>query len=589
MDRTIKIQDFPDIDIFSEDNSFHTQLRLVSTEDGIFIYNLSVRAEAPKEPKPITLKWRFPSFNVQGVWKSGGIHDKRQQYDWELDHPTSRISVNAPVLSVFNHSDGNVHTIACSDAIDLVEMNVLLREEDNYEYCHITFFKERHPVITEYEALIRIDTRPISFARSLREVVLWWETIPELKPEPVPPVATTPIYSTWYQFHQTLEEDVLLSECKLAHELGYGLIILDDGWQTEDSNRGYDYTGDWQPIRFNNLPAFVGKVHDIGMKFGLWFSVPFCGMKSEAYQKFKGKFLTENHRWAPVFDPRYPEVRQYLINIYVSALEEYDLDVFKLDFIDDFKVYPETVLTKEDGRDYASVNAAVHRLLTDALTALRAINPDIGIEFRQQYIGPALRRFGNMFRAFDCPNDAVSNRIRISDVKMLCGDTAVHSDPLTWHPDEKVEIAALQFLNGLCGVPQVSMELHKLPEAHIKMIRFYTDYWKNNKETLMSTNFTPLRPLSNYPVQKCETANHTIVILHEQYILKVPTTKSIDIVNAKLDDAVILNCDFNSYCQFKIYDCMGQMIEEGSMTFDPGIIKMVVPHSGMITLILESN
>jgi len=79
---------------------------------------------------------------------------------------------------------------------------------------------------------------------------------------------------------------------------------------------------------------------------------------------FKGKFLTENHRWAPVFDPRYPEVRQYLIDTYSKALALWNLDAFKLDFIDDFKVYPETELTKAGGRDFANVNEAVDKLLT---------------------------------------------------------------------------------------------------------------------------------------------------------------------------------------------------------------------------------
>jgi len=134
-------------------------------------------------------------------------------------------------------------------------------------------------------------------------------------------------------------------------------------------------------------------------------------------------------------------------------LKNYHLDVFKLDFIDDFKVYPETSLTKEDGRDFANVNTAVDRLLTEVMEALRAIKPDIGIEFRQKYVGPALRKFGNMFRAFDCPNDPITNRIRTTDVKLLMGTSKVHSDMLTWHRFERVELAAIQVLNGFFAVP----------------------------------------------------------------------------------------------------------------------------------------
>ena len=47
------------------------------------------------------------------------------------------------------------------------------------------------------------------------------------------------------------------------------------------------------------------------------------------------------------------------------------------------------------------------------------------------------------------------NRIRIADIRMLAGNTAVHSDMITWHHDETLEIAALQLVNTLFGVPQI--------------------------------------------------------------------------------------------------------------------------------------
>ena len=585
MDRTIKISDFPEMTVFNENESFNATLDLKKKKDGIFTYKLKVKSETEASPQPITLRWRMPSLNIKGVWKCGGIHDKRQQYDWELVHLQSRISVDAPVISVFGHDDNNVVTFACSDAINLLEMNALLREEDNHLYCHFTFFSERHPEITEYEAEIRVDTRTVLYSESLQDISRWWETFENLKPATAPDLARVPLYSTWYQFHQDLDEDILLQECKVAHSVGYELIILDDGWQTMDNNRGYDYTGDWEPDRFPDMVGFVKKVHEIGMKFGLWFSVPFCGKKSKAYQKFKGKFLIEDHRWAPVFDPRYPEVRQHLIDIYVNALKEYDLDAFKLDFIDDFRVYPETVLTKENGRDYANVNAAVDRLLTDVMNSLRAIKPDVGIEFRQKYVGPALRKFGNMFRAFDCPNDAVSNRIRITDVKLLIGDSAVHSDPQTWHADEKVELAALQILNGFYGVPQMSVHLRNLSSSHFNMVKFYTTYWKENVDVLLSGNFLPTNPLANYPVLKSEKDGHAIIGIYDDVIASFNGESRIDLLNAKTSENIaIRNIGKEGEYHMTTWNCEGVKLTEGKVTMPKGLIDLEVPQAGMIQI-----
>ena len=52
------------------------------------------------------------------------------------------------------------------------------------------------------------------------------------------------------------------------------------------------------------------------------------------------------------------------------------------------------------------------------------------IEFRQSYIGPAIRKYGNIFRAGDCPADILSNRIHTIDLRLTSGSTAVHSDML---------------------------------------------------------------------------------------------------------------------------------------------------------------
>lgn len=584
MDRSIKIKKFPSIEIFIEDNRFDAGIKLLSNERGLYTYRFEISSDRPASPRPITLRWRIPSFNIKGVWKPGGVHDKRQQYDWELNHVESRVSVDAPVICIFGHDDSNVHTIACSDAANLVQMNVLLREEDNYEYCHISFFTERHPEVSSYNCDIRIDTRPILFSQSLQEVSEWWGSYEAMVPSSIPEVASVPLYSSWYQFHQDLDPEILLSECKLAHQLGYELIILDDGWQTKDSNRGYDYTGDWKPERFPDMARFVQQVKETGLKFGLWYSVPFCGKYSKAYHKFKGKFLTEKHRWAPVFDPRYPEVRQHLIDIYVNALKDWNLDAFKLDFIDEFKVYPSTVLTLEDGRDYANVNEAVIRLLSDAMNALRDINPDIGIEFRQQYVGPILRKYGNMFRAFDCPNDAISNRIRVTDVKLLCGDTAVHSDPQTWHIEENVEIAALHVLNGFFGVPQMSMILADLPEKHFKMIQFYTSYWKKHKNILLSGNFKPRSPLANYPVLESSLDKHSILGVYEECIAEVKIVEKVDIINAKRTDKIIVRNQEPCAAEVIIYNCQGETISMDNKNLEAGLLEFVVPASGLLRI-----
>ncbi len=571
-----------DYQVLTEDNAIDVEMELISLESDLEILRIQWRSSTERSPEPFSIRWTLPAINVKGVWKTGSLYEKRLQADWELEALQSRISVDAPVICLFGHDDQNIQTFACSEVINAIELDTRIREEDNLIYCHLTFFNEKHPPISHYQVDIRIDRRAMPFDQALGEVAKWWEAeAPEAAME-VPPAAHLPLYSSWYNFHQNLSEAALLAECQVAKKLGYDLIIIDDGWQTMDSNRGYDYTGDWEAERLD-LKKLVADLHELGMKVGLWYSVPFIGKKSKAYQKFKGKFLTEDHRWAPVVDPRYPEVRQYLIDIYVKALREWNLDAFKLDFIDDFKVYPDTVLTLEDGRDYANVNAGVERLMSDVRHALQSIRPDIVIEFRQKYIGPAMRRFGNMFRAFDCPNDSHTNRIRTTDVRLLSANSAVHSDPLTWHKDEGVELAALQLLNGFFAVPQLSVMLRELPEDHLAMVAFYTQYWKDHSDLIMQGEFSAVKPLAHYPILRTQKTGKELIGLYEDQWVTLHSTNCTDLINAKQSETVVLWVPIQGGpASLSIWTCTGTLLLQEMRTQSAGWHMLEVPAGGML-------
>lgn len=574
-----------EISIHGAASNADVSLTKITSENGVSIYDFEVQTSEPQFLAPISLNWKIPNIAVKGVWKPTTDFSKRIQADWELEHMESRISIDAPVICLFGQDDSNVMTFSCENAINTLELNARLREEDNHFYCHITFFSEQEQAVSHFKTKLRIDFRNIHFSDSLKEVSKWWETFDMLKPTEVPTIAKQPIYSTWYQFHQNLEENLVLSECKMAFEMGYKAIIIDDGWQTHDSNRGYDYTGDWQPDRFPEMADFVNKIQATGMKAALWYSVPFCGKQSKAYQHFKGKFLTEDHRWAPVFDPRYPEVRAHLIGLYTSALKDWNLDGFKLDFIDDFHLYVDTPLGAENGRDYGSINEAVDRLLTDVITALKAIKTDVFVEFRQKYTGPAMRKYGNMFRAFDCPGDAVMNRIRIADIRMLCGNTVVHADMITWHVEETVEVAALQFINILFGVPQLSIMLKDATASQLEMIAFYTTYWNENADLLMNGYFVPTSPLANYPTQRVSKDGKTIIGVYEQYVTTLESSDDmVHIHNGQLANQIIIrNTKDHGGYQCKVFDCRGGLVSDSKLQFNKGLMEIAIPSCGILT------
>ena len=331
---------------------------------------------------------------------------------------------------------------------------------------------------------MRIDTRELPFYKCVEDVTKWWEIYDGYTPIHVPDTARRPLYSAWYSFHQQIDIPKIVEECRFFGKLGCKSIIVDDGWQTDDNNRGYAFCGDWEPTpaKIPDMKAFVDAVHETGLKFVLWYSVPFVGIHSKAYERFKDKTLADVGMGGTfVLDPRYPEVRQYLIDIYRNAVLDWGLDGFKLDFIDSFRQSAEV----KDGMDYVSVYDAVDRLMKDVMRELTKLNPDILIEFRQSYMGPLMRTFGNMIRSADCPNDSFSNRLNTLSLRMTSGNTAVHSDMVMWNYDEPVEEAAYQLTNILFSVPQISVLHDRMPESHAKMVKTYLDFWSENRDILL--------------------------------------------------------------------------------------------------------
>lgn len=573
----------PDSIIIEGDPGNFTIKKTTKEEEGVQFITFSFTSESPSELPPLTIVFNFPSIDINGYWNPKISVDKVNYYYSGI---TSKASRYAPVLSYYNNALQNRISISLSDALNQSEIVCYLKEEDVRFYPEIKLFGEKMPKTTSYSITLRIDTRSVPYYEAIDDVAGWWASMPEYTPMHVPESAKKPMYSTWYSYHQSIDAASIVAECKIAKILGCGAVIVDDGWQTLDGNRGYAYTGDWLPDRIPDMKGFVEAVHNEDMQFLLWYSLPFMGEKAKNYPIFKGKYLSYwESQGTYVLDPRYPEVREYIVNTYIDAIRDWNLDGFKLDFIGWFRSAGDTKLTKEDGRDFAGVNEATDALMTEITTRLTALKPDILIEFRQPYIGPVMRKYGNMFRGVDAPNNAVANRIEITNLRILSQNTAVHSDMFIWRNEEPVEQAALQILNILYSVPQLSVKLAEVPKDHLDMIRFWFGYWNEHKHVLMDGEFIPSNPGSNYPLLTAVNDNHQITTVYENMVVSAgPGSDQIDIINAKASTELILQLEDDFEGTLSVIDCMGHVVFEEEIRLNKGISKLEIPISGMAQL-----
>ncbi|HSG09479.1 MAG TPA: alpha-galactosidase [Longimicrobiales bacterium] len=583
-----------ELEVVGDLNGFDLSVETRRPEEGVEIAHVLLRRATPAPPPPFSLRWSLPSADIRGQWNPAAGLDKTISPDWAPSEVRSALARHAPVMALFGTDDGNRLTWAVADALEGVTLQSSVREEDARIHGAVHFFTERHRDVDSLALELRFDTRRVPYFQALGDVARWWEEHPGYTPASVPDEGRMPMYSSWYSYHQDVSPQALLPEVEAAKALGYESIIVDDGWQTLDSRRGYAYTGDWEPERIPDMKGFVDAVHERGMKFILWYAVPLVGEKSDVYPRFRGKYLRYwDGQGAWELDPRYPDVRAHVIETYRTAIRAWGVDGFKLDFLGRFVANEQTVLEVGDGRDYASVNEATDRLMTDILNELRAVKPDVMIEFRQPYAGPKMRTYGNLLRATDSPNSAVANRVRTLDLRLVSRATPVHSDMLMWSVEEPVEAAALQFLNVIFSVPQISVRLAEIPGGHVEMVRHYTAWWRENRDVLLAGVLEPHDPLANYPLVMARSGRKLIAATFSRVVVPLspgPWQGAVDVLNATATDRVILDVgsDMGPYI-FRVLDSRGHEMETGAVGLDEGAHTFTVPPGGMLTLEAEAE
>lgn len=533
-------------------------------QDGIFkdvirLYNISRK---PDEKIIITAECQFPILDISGRWHPACRFDRSIKADWAYGEK-SVSAISAPVVTFFNENGVNRGTYAVSETLKEVNMCLGVHEEDGTMKCEIQinlgkFDKE------EYSVSILRDLRDIPYEKAIREVGIWWEESCGFVPAEIPEDARDPMYSFWYSFHQEFTGQKLEEECRRAKEMGFKTVIVDDGWQTDDTNRGYGYCGDWKPAvkKIQDMKKHVDNVHSLGMKYLLWFSVPYVGIYSDMWKLFHKKLIAiDKEQNTGILDIRYPDVRKYLSNIYASAVEEWGLDGLKLDFIDEFHEGPDTPDANKD-MDCSCLQEALDRLLSETIKELKRVKPDILIEFRQRYIGPAIRQYGNMLRVSDCPESGLTNRVGIIDLRLLSGKTAVHSDPVMWHWEERPEIAALQIIDCLFATLQFSVKLDKISEEQKQMTCNYMNFMQKYKKLLQEAPIEAKEPHNLYPEARVADEDTVITALYSaNRIVSVQTDKDVNIiVNGTQTQEIYIKTDKEIEAEVCVIDCYGKTI-----------------------------
>lgn len=546
----------------------------------IGVYKLTVEFENEESPRPYELSFFEKQIDIIGYYTTKSSLGHNITPDWYMRENTSKTASGVPLMCFYSKKNINQLLISLSDVKTPIKISAGVCEEDGTVSVKINLFDALTAPVSKYEMLIRIDRRKIPIYEAVPDARKWWSSLGN-ELAYVPKNASLPMYSTWYSFHQNTISSEIIEQCKIAKEYGMDSVIVDDGWQTDDNSRGYGYCGDWEvcKTKIPDMKEFVQAIHSLGMKFIIWFSVPFVGYYSKSFERFKGMYLTDRkHMNACVLDPRFKEVREFLIDTYVSNVKKYGWDGLKLDFIDSFRQCEESS-TDYEKMDTVSVEDAVEMLLSELTSRLKKINPEFLIEFRQSYIGPVVCRYGNMLRATDCPNDALSNRVSTVSLRLTSDKIPVHSDMLMWNKSDTDESVMNQLLSVMFSVPQISIRFESISDNHKRLLKAFLDFWRENREIILNGKISFEGAEANYTMVKSENSEGSVVVLYQNVDYSL-NEKEADIFNISGKDYIVIDTMYNY--EYICYDMYGE--KEAIGKIEKGICKLSLKNGSRVRL-----
>jgi len=148
------------------------------------------------------------------------------------------------------------------------------------------------------------------------------------------------LVNNWEATYFDFNTEKILRLAKTAKELGIEMLVLDDGWFGNrcDDSRGL---GDW----FVNEEKISGginylseKIHDLDMKFGLWFEPEMISENSRLFEMHPDWAMCDPGRKPVlsrnqlVLDMSREDVQKYLFDSMSKIIEDSELDYIKWDF-----------------------------------------------------------------------------------------------------------------------------------------------------------------------------------------------------------------------------------------------------------------
>ena len=457
---------------------------------------------APKDAC-VTATMQIPLVDVFACWHSALTPGLTNRIPW-VDRISCGAQMNYPFYALVSRNGRVKAAFSSTDIIDDCEITFAI----NQEKCtgELTFLIAVSPETQPFTLLLDLNSRPLTDALKA------WRSKLDLPQLAYPAGAYEPVYCTWYVVHGEVNQAFVEETCPIAKELGFGTLIVDDGWCYDENKRvspktivnWYESVGDWNvsAVKFPQFREHVKRVQALGMNYLLWVAPHLFGRHSKMLEAYKEHTLPDYVEGYYKMDVNTAET-DVLVGKLRSLAKEYALDGLKIDFLD---IVPPNAHHPNARNTY--------RFIEKVCGGLKSDNPNALIEFRQSYATPAMLPWGTQFRAGDAPFDWRLNFGRLVEIRLNLGNLGpVHADPAYWAPGELPENVSRHLMAMLVGVPMLSMDLRTLTETEKRIIRHYIDFYNQHRQLINHGEWSVLFAQAEIAAAIAENETERLVIL----------------------------------------------------------------------------
>jgi alpha-galactosidase len=551
-----------------------------------YIVNIYLHSAYAAVPPSFNLSVKFPKDKINQIWNSKTWSNKSYFTIPSYDRAAAGFSI----ISGLTINDRNQITFTCKDAYKAKFVSSNIKEESDSIVFSLGFFEDNPPLsnLQDYQAEVLVDFRNIHFSKAIYDASLWFLD-KEFK-QGVASVDTTnvPVFSTWYPMHRNIPLENITRELDSLKTFNFKSILVDDGWQSLVQMK-VDTAYSYEANSFKTMNLFKQKCADMGLPLYLWYSIPFMGGNPVVLKKFEGKYIRYRApRQMYVLDPRYADVRKYLVSTYANFLSAWHFDGYWFDFLKGFYPKEGAVIDQDKGRDFVSIDLAVDTLYADIKARLHAIKPNIFMGQIFSVVGPNLVSYQNFLTGFVGVENTQVVREKMVNNRLLYGKYTPFMEVVAINPKESVEDIARKLQAVLFGNPYLSFYVTTLPEASKKTIRFWLDYWKKNHKVIFEGDFEPMQVSRFYPVIKVENDRKIIYMVYEDYSVNLPIVlnKPIDVINSKATGNIqFLLSKPGAQYNYEMFNCKGESIEKGVVkSKSKNSVDFTVPTAGFIRI-----